>query len=186
MRYTAGKWVLLPLFASLLTVMVIKPVLTDSHNQDRYLAGMVMAGKEPLSLNASNLVDVLISLRLNLAIDRADYKGHVLALDLSAGTGKPEVSLLYEDLAKLISLCADKSGNVEQVRLRLMAEDSWTGERHLLLAASVRPEKVVPDLDHTLTLLHAAGNHPLGQTLKERLGIIETPLWKKAYMAGTP
>lgn len=179
------KWVAIPLLAALLAVAVIKPILSGSPGLHRTDAGTVMSSGEPADVTDANLVDVLTSLKLNLKIDRVDLKGQSLAVDLKIGSSQAGLKPIYEDLAELASLTVSGSANIDQLRFRLIAEDSWTGSRHLLLAADVRRDTLSQDFDGTIRQLLSAGAGPLAPEVKERLGIIETVLWRKSYPAAS-
>lgn len=166
----------------LMVVLLSAKVLTAAEPlRLRPAAGSGITEAAALQLTNSNLVDLLSELPLNLRIARAEISGTTLAVDLKMQTSAGGVSPVYEDMAKLGSLALLRSGNMEQLRLRFVAEDPWTGDRHLLLAAELNRDELSGQVEQVLGQLDAQGESPLEEALKEQLHIVETALWKKAF-----
>ncbi|WP_223066623.1 hypothetical protein [Paenibacillus caui] len=182
------RWKMLLLAGSLtlFVALLSKPILSgsrgDFHSAE---AGPVMTEASRFTLTESNLVDILSSLPLNLKIARAELRGGTLAVDLKLKNNNAGSAPIYEDMAELAALAIERTRNIHQLRLRLVAEDSWTQAKHLLMAADIRREELSPRAHEVLSLLRKAGNGPLDEGLKDALGIIETGLWRKSYPAAS-
>ncbi|HEY2492528.1 MAG TPA: hypothetical protein VGI33_06425, partial [Paenibacillus sp.] len=68
--------------------------------------------------------------------------------------------------------------NVDQLMLRLVAEDKWLNTRHLLLAANVSRYEWSAELTK---MLQNNGERPLTDILKRTLHVNETKLWNNQF-----
>ncbi|MWV44724.1 hypothetical protein GRF59_13980 [Paenibacillus sp. HJL G12] len=129
-------------------------------------------------LSNDNIVDALDSLPLTMQIHRVEWNESALSIDLIVTAPDTKLSEIYRNIADLLSFSFSGTLNVKQVKLRLVAEDKWVGTRHLLLAADARREDWD---DNVFWELRREGEAPISDTLKQRLHVIETLLWKKQF-----
>ncbi|MBW4082837.1 hypothetical protein [Paenibacillus sp. S150] len=130
-------------------------------------------------LDNDNLVDRLEELPLSLSIDRVGWKGRVLSLDLKVTGNDPEPQELYQNMALAISFAFQETANVDQLLLRVVAEDKWLDSRRLLLAGDIRRTEWSLRLQEAL---QTAANCPLPESVKSGLRISESELWKKQFI----
>ncbi|ANS74866.1 hypothetical protein AWM70_09875 [Paenibacillus yonginensis] len=178
------KWKIAAILAvsALFVVILSARLLEQTENtQLRMAAGQGITEEPALQVTDVNLVDLLSALPLHARIVRADLRGTTLTVDLKVRSSASGTGPVYEDMAELGSLALLRSHNINQLRLRLVAEDAWTGRQHLLLASEMDRSDLSGDTGQLLEGLKTAGNAPLGENLKARLRIVETALWKKAY-----
>ncbi|BFH61786.1 hypothetical protein [Paenibacillus azoreducens] len=135
------------------------------------------AGKE---LNDENIVDELHSLPLTLTIRRVEWNQPSMSIDFIVPNPNTQRSEMYKNIAELLSFSFAGTSNVNQVKLRLIAEDPWLGTRHLLLAADAGREEW--DMGLYFELRHV-GEDSLPDVIKSRLHVIETNLWKTRFDA---
>ncbi|OKP93633.1 hypothetical protein [Paenibacillus sp. P46E] len=164
---SAATVLLLPQLASL------EPSL-----QSKYGA-LEVFGEEGTVLGNNNLVDLLGELPLTLSIDRVGWKGSVLSLDLKVTGNETEPQEIYQNMALAISFAFQETVNVDQLLLRIVAEDKWLESRRLLLAGDIRRSEWSPGL---LEALQKAASRPLPESLKDGLRISESELWKKQFI----
>ncbi|MNC42802.1 hypothetical protein D3C75_916300 [compost metagenome] len=164
---TAASALILPQLAAL------EPAL---HRQDGVVETLSGGG---VVLESSNLVDMLDKLPLTLTIDRAGWKGNVLSLDLKVTGNDPEPQELYQNMARVISFAFQETVNVDQLLLRIVAEDKWLDSRRLLLAGDIRRSEWSPLLQDALL---TAPSRPLPESVKSGLRISESELWKKQFI----
>lgn len=167
---TATSAVILPLLladldSSLQQEQVAVETLTDGHNT---------------VLDNNNLVDVVGALPLSLPIDSVGWEDHVLSLDLQVNGNDHEPEELYQNMAQVISFVFQETANVNQLLLRIVAEDKWLGSRRLLLAADIRRQEWSYQLQEEL---QSAGNSPLTDRLKSGFRISESELWKNQFIS---
>lgn len=93
----------------------------------------VTASHQPVQLTNDNLVDVLRSLHMSTPIARVEWKQSILTIDLKVKGTDTTYTEIYESMAAVADLSFRGLENVEQVLLRVMAEDEWLHKRHLLL-----------------------------------------------------
>ncbi|MCM3171450.1 hypothetical protein [Paenibacillus sp. MER 99-2] len=138
----------------------------------------VTATKAPEELSDKNLVDVLHSMHLTTPIARVEWKQSILKLDLKViGTGTSH-SEIYANMAAVAELSFRSLGNVEQVLLRVMAEDEWLHKQHLLLAADIRRNEWPLE---AIDALRNWNSPALSGELKAWFHIMETELWRKQF-----
>lgn len=130
-------------------------------------------------LGDDNLVDQMATLPLSLAIDSVGWKSGVLSLDLKVTGNAHEPQELYQNMAAAISYAFQETANVDQLLLRVVAEDKWLNSRRLLLAGDIRRREWSLQLHKELL---TAGNHPLPEELKKGFRISESELWKKQFI----
>ncbi|MNO24859.1 hypothetical protein D3C76_146880 [compost metagenome] len=130
-------------------------------------------------LGSGNLVDLLEELPLTLSIDRAGWKGNVLTLDLKVTGNDQEPQELYQNMARVISFAFQETVNVDQLLLRIVAEDKWLDSRRLLLAGDIRRSEWSSRLQEAL---ETAPSRPLPESVKSGLRISESELWKKQFI----
>lgn len=129
-------------------------------------------------LENDNLVDALDRVPFSLAIDKAGWENGVLSLDLKVNGNHHEPEELYRNMALAVAFAMEETDNVDQLLLRVVAEDEWLETRHLLLAGDIRRSEWSPLLQQAL---EDAGNAPLPAALKTGLRISESELWKKQF-----
>lgn len=129
-------------------------------------------------LENDNLVDALSAVPFSLAIDKAGWVNGVLSLDLKVSEYRHEPQELYRNMALAIAFAIQETDNVDQLLLRVVAEDQWLDTRRLLLAGDIRRNEWSPLLQK---MLEDAGNSPLPDMLKTGLRISESELWKKQF-----
>ncbi|MFD1176345.1 hypothetical protein ACFQ3W_08530 [Paenibacillus puldeungensis] len=138
----------------------------------------VFAGGKPPELTSDNLVDGLQALDLPVPIARVDLSRGILSVDLKVTEDNFDAELIYEGMAEMISFAFDRTSNVDQLLLRLLAEDRWLGTKYLLLAADIRRDEWPAE---AMSQLRSVGNVELPDTLRQRLRVTETHLWKKQF-----
>ncbi|MBT2288594.1 hypothetical protein J7E73_05480 [Paenibacillus albidus] len=131
-------------------------------------------------LEDDNLVDALGAYPFTLAIGSAGWKNGVLSLDLKVTGNDHEPAELYRNMAGAISFAFEETDNVNQLLLRLVADDKWLGTRRLLLAADIRRGEWTKTLQEELA---AAGNVRLPERLKTRFRISESELWINQFIS---
>ena len=130
-------------------------------------------------LGNDNLVDLLGEIPFSLVIDRVGWENHVLTLDLKVTGNDHEPQELYQNMALASAFAFQETGNVDQLLLRVVAEDKWLDTRRLLLAGDIRRIEWTPRLQD---MLQNAGNSPLPDSLKKGFRISESELWKKQFI----
>lgn len=138
----------------------------------------VFAEEQPITLTNNNLVDGLSALELPAKIAKVGLNRNVLSVDLKVTEDDFDAAKLYQGMAELISFSMERTSNVDQLLLRLVAEDKWLGTRYLLLAADVRrgqwPASALEDLRNV-------GNQEVPRELREWFRMTETHLWKTRF-----
>jgi hypothetical protein len=138
----------------------------------------VSAAEQKLELSDENLVDVLSSMPLTTPIAKVEWKQSILKLDLKVtGTGTSYTEI-YDNMATVAELGFHGLDNVEQILLRVMAEDEWLHKRHLLLAADIRRNEWPAD---AIDALRNWKSPVLSGEIKDWFHIMETDLWKKQF-----
>ncbi|MFD1774154.1 hypothetical protein [Paenibacillus rhizophilus] len=137
-------------------------------------------GSSGMVLSNGNLVDAVGGLDLSLSIGSVDWEDGVLTLDLKVTDSSLQPKEVYADMAKTFYFAFRDTENVDQVMLRVIAEDKWLGTARLLLAADARRRELSPEL---LGELQTADNFPLPGRLKAAFRISETSLWKNQFIA---
>ncbi|MEC0372102.1 hypothetical protein [Paenibacillus chibensis] len=133
-------------------------------------------------LTSGNIVDALHSLPLTLPIRRVEWTEPSMSIDLTVSGPEIKRSILYQNIADILTFSFSSTINVNQVKLRLLAEDKWLGTtKHLLLALDAKREDWDAGLRSELMRL---GESPLPDPIKLRLHVIETMLWKNHFVTG--
>lgn len=136
-------------------------------------------GGDGTILADENIVDTLSSLPFSLEIGSAGWKNGVLSLDLKVTGNDHEPEELYRNMALAVSFAFRETDNVNQLLLRIVAEDKWLDSRRLLLAGDIRRTEWSLRLQE---LLQNTGNRPLPDVLKEGFRISESELWRKQFI----
>lgn len=139
----------------------------------------VFAGPYPAELTDDNLVDALDPLQLPLPIAKVDLNRGILSIDLKIEGDHVGTADVYRGMAEMISFAFEHTSNIDQLLLRLMAEDRWLGTQYLLLAADVRRSEFSAE---ELSALRHAGSGELPEALRLRLRMTETRLWKSRFL----
>ncbi|WP_435925242.1 hypothetical protein [Paenibacillus sp. DYY-L-2] len=143
--------------------------------ESRAASAPVFDEAKPQELRDDNLVDGLSALKLPVPIAKVDLNGSILALDLKVTEDRFDKGTLYEGIAEVISFTFERTTNIDQLLLRLVAEDRWLGTRYLLLAADVRRGEFP---ESSLIALRELGNREMPRELRSWLRVTETHLWK--------
>lgn len=173
------KVILIVLSISLSTLMLLATFVSiqkDSFLQD---SREVLQNRNPIRLEDHNLVDYLHELKLTAQISKVKWNSGVLTLDLRAGDESSDPSDIYEDIATVASFSFEETVNVQQLMLRVMAEDEWMGSRHLLLSADIRRSEWSLE---ALQLLETWKSAKLPEELKIWFHMSETNLWRRQFI----
>lgn len=139
----------------------------------------VFAGQKPAELTNDNLVDGLSSLDLPVPIGKVDLTGGILSVDLKVTEEDFSADRIYQGMAEMLAFSFERTSNVDQLLLRLFAEDRWLGTKYLLLAADVRrSDWRTADLAE----LRQTGDRQLSEALRQRLRVTETQLWMSRFL----
>ncbi|QOS79901.1 hypothetical protein JNUCC31_02830 [Paenibacillus sp. JNUCC31] len=167
---------LLATVAAVLLLVAIQTLHIRTWGGER--AQPVSATRHPAQLSEENLVDVLSTLQLSTPIARVEWKQSILTLDLKVtGTGTSYTEI-YANMAAVADLGFQSLDNVNQVLLRVMAEDEWLHKRHLLLAADFRRGEWPM---YAIETLRSWKSPILSEELKDWFHMMETELWKKQF-----
>ncbi|MCK8486329.1 hypothetical protein M0651_03980 [Paenibacillus sp. MBLB2552] len=139
----------------------------------------VFAGPSPMELNDDNLVDALDPLQLPLPIAKVELNRNILSIDLKVEGDRMSTVEVYRGMAEMISFAFEHTSNIDQLLLRMMAEDRWLGTQYLLLAADVRRSEFSAE---ELNALRHAGSGELPEALRLRMRVTETRLWKSRFL----
>ncbi|WP_379129176.1 hypothetical protein [Paenibacillus sp. sgz500958] len=159
---------------------VVLPRLADLDSVMRQGPGVVetFRGDKSRTLNENNLVDLLGALPFTLTIDNVGWNNSVLSLDLRVTSNDLEPQQIYKDMALAISFAFQDTTNVNQLLLRIIAEDKWIGSRRMLLAGDIRRTEWTL---HSLQDLETTGDVMLPDRLRIGFRISESDLWKKQF-----
>ncbi|MBR2563224.1 MAG: hypothetical protein IKE29_01210 [Paenibacillus sp.] len=138
----------------------------------------VTASHQPIQLTNENLVDVLSSLHMSTPIARVEWKQSILTLDLKVKGKNTSYTEIYENMAAVVDLSFRTVDNVDQVLLRIMAEDEWIHKRHLLLAADIRRGEWPL---YAIDMLRTWKSTTFSEELKDWFHLMQTELWKKQF-----
>ncbi|MNE45229.1 hypothetical protein D3C80_1395040 [compost metagenome] len=162
---TLGSVVLLMLFSKL-----------DSFQPNWNRSHVVFAETKPIQLSDNNLVNEFIQLDLPLRLSKVEINGPILSVDLKVTDYEWSKAEMYKGMAEIISFAFEGTSNIDQLLLRLVAEDRWVGGKYLLLAADVRrggwPSSALNELKNT-------EDKDLSLELKNWFRVTESRLWKK-------
>lgn len=142
-------------------------------------AATVFAGPTPAVLTDDNLVDALDPLQLPMPIAKVELNRGILSVDLKVDGDKIGTDDVYRGMAEMISFAFEHTSNIDQLLLRLMAEDRWLGTKYLLVAADVRRAEFSAE---ELNALRHAGSGELPEALRVRMRLTETRLWRSRFL----
>lgn len=129
-------------------------------------------------LTDDNLVDTLKELPLTTPIASVSWEHSVLSLDVKLSKEDTAPLEIYQNMAELIAFSFYGTTNVRQLLFRVVTQDEWSGERHLLLASDIRRNEWTNEaLEH----LRSREGADLPEQLKTRFRIIVTPMWQKRF-----
>lgn len=129
-------------------------------------------------LTDENLVDVFHDLSLHTPISKVKWSKNVLTVDLKVTENSFIPSDIYIDMASIASFSMEHTANVNQLMLRVLAEDEWAGAKHLLLSADVRRSQWDRE---DLMKLREWKSSELPRELIQRFHMTETNLWKELF-----
>lgn len=173
------KVILIVLSISLSTLMLLATFVTIQKDSMQEVSREVLQSSNPVKLEDHNLVDYLHELKLAAQISKVKWNSGVLTIDLRAADESSDPSDIYEDIATVASFSFEETVNVQQLMLRVMAEDEWMGSRHLLLSADIRRSEW--NLE-ALQLLKTWKSAELPDELKQRFHMSETNLWRRQFI----
>lgn len=139
----------------------------------------VLAGPNTIiSLNSNNLVDEMSKLVLSAKLSKVELRQHTLSIDLKVTEQQFNAASVYESIAELMAFSMQRTDNVYQLLIRVVAEDPWTKSKYLLLAADVRKGQWPAEV---LEQLRGLQNEELPREVKTWLRMTETNLWKSHF-----
>lgn len=141
----------------------------------------VLSPQQRVTLTDDNLVDTLHSLPLTTPIARVSWEHSTLTLDVKLTEGGAAPTEVYQNMGEITAFCFYGTNNVKQLLLRVVAEDQWTGERHLLVASDIRRNEWPPQ---ALTELRSWVSPELPESLKSWFRVTDTKLWRSMYNNG--
>ncbi|MNO63564.1 hypothetical protein D3C76_542730 [compost metagenome] len=148
----------------------------DSFQPDGNRSLIVFAETKPIQINDDNLVNEFVQLDLPVQLSKVEINGPILSVDLKVSDYNLSKAVMYKGMAEIISFAFERTTNIDQLLLRLVAEDQWVGGKYLLLAADVRrggwPSSALTELKNT-------GDTELSSDLKSWFRVTESYLWKK-------
>jgi hypothetical protein len=115
---------------------------------------------------------------MSTPIARVEWKQSILTLDLKVKGTDTSYTEIYENMATVVDLSFRNMDNVDQVLLRVMAEDEWTHKRHLLLAADIRRGEWPM---YAIDMLRTWKSTTFSDELKDWFHLMQTELWKKQF-----
>lgn len=131
-----------------------------------------------IELSTANLVDELSRLDLSVKLSKVDLSRNILSVDLKLTGDNFKPTFVYESLAELISFSMEQTNNVYQLLVRVVAEDPWTKNKYLLLAADIRkgewPKEIIQQLE-------GLGDESLPREIKTWFRMTETKLWQAHF-----
>ncbi|WP_082926870.1 hypothetical protein [Paenibacillus tuaregi] len=175
-----SRWSMLVTVLSLTvcTALIVSAFSAPGYQPGNPSSRSVFGHQQVVELRQDNLVDELAGLPLSVRISKADLDGAILSVELKIQEEGFYPSVLYLNMAELIRFSFEGTSNVNQLLVRLVAEDKWIGSKHLLLASDVRrgewPSFALNDLENL-------GNQPLTDQLKEYFRFTVTNLWKTRF-----
>ncbi|MBP1999533.1 hypothetical protein J2Z69_000552 [Paenibacillus shirakamiensis] len=174
------RWIWLMICGTIIIAIMMAGFTNLGKKNHKNDAQMVFAqGEKPGLLSEDNLVDAMIMLPLSLPLSKADLNDHMLSVDLKITKNNTHMSRVYLNIAALIRFAFERTSNINQLLIRVMAEDEWVGEKHLLLAADIRRDEW-PEL--ALEELEALGDQELTPEIKGWFRFTETNLWKTRFV----
>jgi hypothetical protein len=133
---------------------------------------------KPIELSTDNLVDEMSRLHLPVKLSKVDLRRHILSVDMKLTGDNFKPTLVYKSLAELISFSMGQTNNVYQLLVRVVAEDPWTKNKYLLLAADIRKGQWPMELIQQLQELE---NEELPREMKTWFRMTETKLWQSHF-----
>ncbi|QGG56094.1 hypothetical protein [Paenibacillus sp. B01] len=140
----AGGWMRMAAAAAAAGAMLLLALLPIGPGRSGEPDRPAFRTELPAALGQSNLVDSLQSLGLGSRLERVEWSGSVLRVDLRAEQGELGDIRWRDDLRGLAELCFVRSSNVTRLLARLQSErgglsaaadlrrtDAWIGEREL-------------------------------------------------------
>lgn len=173
------KWILHSLLVTLGCALLLSAVTRAGgplFGPSLPVSAAVFETGKPEELNDGNLVDGLSAVELPVPIAKVDLNGTVLSVDLKVTEERFDKGELYRGIAELISFSFERTSNIDQLLLRLVAEDRWLGTRYLLLAADIRRGE---GAESAINELRNAGDGELPKELRTLFRMTETHLWKR-------
>lgn len=164
---TAAAAVLLPLIQAL-----------DSGTAAVRQTQTAISPQQRVQLTDDNLVDTLRELPLTTPIASVSWEHSVLTLDVKLLKEETTPLEIYQNMAELVAFSFYGTTNVRQLLLRVVTQDAWSGERHLLLASDIRRNEWT---NETLDQLRSREGAELPAELKSRFRITVTPMWQKRF-----
>lgn len=140
----------------------------------------VLSAYGTFTLTDNNLVDALHDLPLNTPISKVKWSENVLTLDLKVTGNSLIPSDIYIDIASIASFSMERTSNVKQLMLRVLAEDEWAGKRHLLLSADIKRAEWSKEAGMKL---REWKNAALPDELIQRFHMTETNLWREQFIS---
>lgn len=171
MIYTLALTVLIALLGAVLSTFSLRGERTAAEHP-------VFAEERPLRLSDDNLVDALKQLSLSVPIAKVGWDGSILSIDLKVIDDNMTATDLYKNMAEFIAFSFGHTTNVDQLLIRLLAEDKWLGTRYLLLASDVRRGEWPLT---ALQQLKATHQEELSHDIVAWFRITETSLWRSRF-----
>ncbi|MGQ3477464.1 hypothetical protein [Paenibacillus sp. TY11] len=129
-------------------------------------------------LTDDNLVDTLNELPLTTPIVSVSWEHSVLTLDVKLSKEETTPLEIYQNMAELAAFSFYGTTNVRQLLLRVVTQDEWSGERHLLLASDIRRNEWT---NEALEQLRSREGAELPEDLKSRFRVTVTPMWQNRF-----
>ncbi|MGW9526880.1 hypothetical protein ACWHAM_03845 [Paenibacillus terrae] len=137
-----------------------------------------ISSQQRVLLTDDNLVDTLKELPLTTPIASVSWEHSVLTLDVKLSKEETAPLEIYQNMAEIAAFSFYGTTNVRQLLLRVVTQDEWSGERHLLLASDIRRnEWPIEALDQ----LRSREGADLPEELKSRFRITVTPMWQSRF-----
>lgn len=172
-----GKpWLTAGLFALAITLSVVWLPYHYWQTSNNHEEVAVFQPESVVRLTNSNLVDVLIGIRLHERISKAEWSSSVLSIELRVNPGKGRPEAWFKDVEKLIFESFSRLQNVKRMLIRIV-ETREAGGR-LLAAVDVRStdDWLREDMD---MLKYANIVHD--ELWRERLRISFTSAWGERF-----
>ncbi|MBB3154393.1 hypothetical protein FHS16_004475 [Paenibacillus endophyticus] len=127
-------------------------------------------------LTNSNLVDVLVAVKLNERLEKAEWSNGILSLDMRVDPISGRPSLWFEDVEKLVRVSFLQLENVKRVLIRMVEKQQ--DDAVLLAAVDVRKtdEWLISEMQH---LSSADPVHD--EQWRKRLRVSFTSAWEKRF-----
>lgn len=168
--------VILPTLISFTMLVILMGQQTSMFDRAAVTAANPYHSRE---LNDDVLVDSLMMIPLHLKIGRADYEEGTLTLDIRLHDESASAAAdIYEDIASILSFTFEGTDNVQQLYLRVVAMDRWSGKRYLLLASHMTRAAWDSRFVEFLTELE---DESISPELAATLNMTFTNLWQKQF-----